>query len=172
MLQQPGREEEKEGDDKFLGEAQVPFSLLKQLPFHYLPLRVSRSISPCLATNYGAGDTPRSNTELKYYDPECYGDRNRANYGEDIGGLARGDCALLGIGLTMIFTNPTVLDSPSASDMEDSSLGAVHVVPARADKDGGKVSERNTCSSADGAGLLLKIHEAENLVSVAVKSHL
>lgn len=143
-------------DDVLLGEGTLPFSLLKRLPFHYLPLRLSSpgslpEVSPaasgaaCATATAGHTNTVLTGSRSIYHGVVC-----------------DGDFGLLGIGLTMAFAAPVIPDLP----MEPGDPDEARV--AR----GSRVSAETTANRNDrigsrtGAesGILLKVYDAEKLV--------
>lgn len=128
-------------DDELLGEASISSSLLKKLPFHYLPIRLSSPTQTSAGVRHLHG---------------------RA------GSAARAprDPALLGLGLDIIFS-----DVPTLSALPESGgiIPVLHTLRADAthrDVPGEAARCQGASRASDDMKLLLKVHEAENLVSI------
>lgn len=149
-------------DDVLLGEGLVPFSLLKELPFHYLPMKLyAPPSSPCrcpaaamLVPN--SGDCSACTTTCGSGGLE--GLRASGSRGKEERGL-------LGIGIAMVFPNPSIPDLP-ASPYLDSAHSPSRRSPS-------SLPEPNTARRAtarrkgrDETEVLLMVHEAEALASI------
>lgn len=140
-----------QGDDVLLGEATLPFSLLKRLPFHYMPIRITsppsshpNTVSPVLVS------TLSSNSTIPVDD-----------------GKPDTACGLLGLGLRMVFPDPSIPDLPpgpgnwgnaSWSRLAKERGGVVETPEIRDEHMRGRVP----CEP----GILVKVYEAEKLVSL------
>lgn len=138
-----------QGDDVLIGEATLPFSLLKRLPFHYMPIRItppppsnSKTVPIILAGSLSSNSTMRVDASK--------------------GGT---DCGLLGVGLTMVFPDPAIPDLPpgpgdwgtaSWSRLAKERGGVVETPQIRDEHTRGGVP----CAP----GILVKVYEAEKLV--------
>lgn len=149
-------------NDVFLGEATLPFSHLKRLPFHYVPIRIippaSSSSSP---TNLTAcvEDRSRSNGKTPTNDRSHSIDPHLTTVDEPAQGL-------LGVRLSMVCSDPSIPDlPPGPGDWGSASwsrLGKERggVVEAPGTRHG----EKTEYGAQRGPGIALKIYEAENLV--------
>jgi len=177
--------------DVLLGEARVPFSLLKKVPFHYLALRLEpppQSPSPhgSIPRSCRSGSISSSKLEAgsrrdddkavscnTRWPWECGAVDRNISAAADFKGGADGrtaDFGLLGIGVRMIFSKPTMPDIPDASSPSSLTLSAssdcgsgdspCNGTPAQV----GKGAPAGSCVRA-GDGILLSVYEAEALVS-------
>lgn len=119
----------------------MPFSHLKCLPYHYIPIRLSMPSSGCFPTQTPFGG------------------------GGGAGNHALPDVGLLGIGLRILFPDPVVPDlSECASYPVDSTDSSV--LPLNEGVlIGGAHPPNHTCRRDE---ILLRVHEAENLVRDAI----
>lgn len=120
-----------------LGEGHVPFSQLKCLPYHYIPICLSTSSSGCFPTQtpFGGGG----------------GTRNHVSP----------DAGILGIGLRMLFPDPVVpVLSECASHPANSS--DLSVLPLNEGVLVEGVHQPDYSCPRDE--IILRVHEAENLV--------
>lgn len=149
-------------DDVLLGEGLVPFSLLKELPFHYLPMKLyAPPSSPCRC-RAAAMVVPNSGG--------CSACTATCGSGGLEGSRASGsrgkeERGLLGIGIAMVFPNPSIPDLPASPDLDSEHS------PSR--KSPSSSPEPNTTRRAaarrkgrGGTEVLLMVHEAEALVSI------
>ncbi|CAM9304017.1 unnamed protein product, partial [Ectocarpus sp. 12 AP-2014] len=152
--------------DVLLGEARVPFSLLKEVPFHYLPLRLQPPHPPqpprcgrcsgvenasTARTTGGGGDSGADfgSTRICRSSGGPYWSETSVLRGDIVP-----DSGLLGIGLRIIFPSPTLPDVPCASSASDKSSSDLPP-PAGAASDAGREA---------GDAIVLSVYEAEALV--------
>lgn len=180
--------------DVLLGEARVPFSLLKEVPFHYLPLRIQRPAPPprvpvVMASCGGDSGMPTTHNA----DGRCIngvnvlGDpipRRRVGWGgkdwnadqmktegADKNTIKSDDSGLLGIGVRMVFPNPVIPDAPDASSDGGSVDSSVLPPSVTGSVDSGKGTTARcvaAAATATGDEILLTVYEAEALVRVSL----
>ncbi|CAM9485772.1 unnamed protein product [Ectocarpus fasciculatus] len=162
--------------DVLLGEARVPFSLLKEVPFHYLPLRLQPQHPPqpprcgCYS-----GVENVSTASMTGVGGDCGADfGSTPNCGGSGGpcwsevsvlpGKKVPDSGLLGIGVRIVFPSPSVPDVPGASSASDeSSLKSSDLPPpAGAASDVGREAATGGVE-AMGDAIVLSVYEAEAL---------
>lgn len=183
--------------DVLLGEARVPFSLLKEVPLPYVALRVEPSpptppqqSSRTTLRECGGGLAP--NPHLAVSSSSVDG----GNVSRDTGfaGARRGvdqivpaaeekegdadkrtaDSGLLGIGVRMVFPKPTMplIPDPFSPSSSSSSKCGSGDLPASPQCAGGRaevgMGAASGSSGAAGNGILLSVYEAEALVSFSV----
>lgn len=172
--------------DVLLGEAHLPFSLLKELPFHYLPLRLQSPPTPTPPTpppfrtvpcgvysgifsspHQAAGRGVDGNHESNH--THCCGacGGTSQNTPEKQAGDTHGDAVdvgLLGIGVRMVFPNPTIPDAPSVSSFDGDSVDSSSLAPfAGGSADAGKGGATGG-AVVEGDKIVLSVYEAEALV--------
>lgn len=159
--------------DVLLGEAQLPFSLLKELPFHYLPLRLHQPpASPPLRTapngvcsgGRGVDGKPESDhTHCRTASGGTGRNTLERNAGDTHGDET--DVGLLGVGVRMVFPNPTIPDAPDDSSSHRDSVLSSAVAPiAGRPADAGKGPAMGG-AVVGGNKVVLSVYEAEALVS-------
>lgn len=171
--------------DVLLGEARVPFSLLKDVPFHYLPLRIQRPpptprpLGTACGCESGVEPTPRSaggNNIDGHYGignriPRCSGGCTVWNTvetnvsGADENTESDADAGLLGIGVRMVFPNPSIPDAPDASSCDGSVNSSILPPSVTGCVEAGK-GAAGPCMATAAAGdkIVLRVYEAEALV--------
>lgn len=168
--------------DVLLGEAQVPFSLLKDLPFHYLPCRLQpppKTPSPLRRAPCGVcSDVVSTPHQVagKGVNRDYGSGNNRCcrvcggigpNTPDKNAGDSRGDerdLGLLGIGVSMVFPNPTIPDAPNASSSDGDSMDSSALSPfAGGSADKGKRAVAGG-AEVEGDKIVLSVYEAEALV--------
>lgn len=182
--------------DVLLGEARVPFSLLKEVPFHYLALRLQpppqspsphplRSMRNChsggiSSPNLEAGSSRDDDKDVSSNTrwPWASGgvDRNVSAVKKTEGCVEERTAGLLGIGVRMIFPKPVMPHIPDASSSSSLSLSAssdcgsgdwpTSPPCAGGPAQAGKGAAAGSCGVA-GNDILLSVYEAEALVSVS-----
>lgn len=160
--------------DVLLGEARVPFSLLKKVPFHYLPLRLQPPHPPqpprCGCWS-GVENVPTA--RMTGVGGDCGADFGSTRNCRSSGGpcwsetsVLQGDIVpdsgLLGIGVRIVFPSPTVPDVPCASSASDESSSDLPP-PAGVVSDAGREGATGGVE-AMGDAIVLSVHEAEALV--------
>lgn len=172
--------------DVLLGEAQLPSSLLKELPLHYLPLRLQPPPRTTTATSLplrtdpcdicsGTVSTPHraagrvidGNHESDYtHGCRVCGGVVQSALDKNVGDT-RGDetdVGLLGIGVRMAFPNPTIPDAPRASSLDCGSADSSALAPvAGGSADAGEGAATGG-AVVEGDRLVLSVYEAEALV--------
>lgn len=154
-------------EDVLLGEGQVPFSLLKALPLHYLPIRLSPPRrKPCLCTTVTApvSGSTREGERCLDRNANCRVCRS----GEGVVGTreSAGDklleSGILGVGLRMLFPTPSIPEPPLSSDgknpVDRPMLPRAEGSAKRGNKNGG------LAATMGDDELLLRVYEAEALV--------
>lgn len=163
--------------DVLLGEARVPFSLLKEVPFHYLPLRLQPPHPPQLPRcGCGSGVENVSTAHMTGVGGDCGADlastRNCTSSGgacwsetSVLPGKIVPDSGLLGIGVRIIFPSPTVPDvpDPSSASYESSLKSSDLPPPAGAVSDVGREAATGGVEEM-GDAIVLSVYEAEALV--------
>lgn len=163
--------------DVLLGEARVPFSLLKGVPFHYLPLRLQPQHPPQLPRcGCYSGVENVSTASMTGVGGDCGADFGSTRNCRGSGGPCWSeasvlpgekvpDSGLLGIGVRIVFPSPSVPDVPGASSASDeSSLKSSDLPPpAGAASDVGREAATGGVE-AMGDAIVLSVYEAEALV--------
>lgn len=137
-----------------LGEGRVPFSLLKNLPFHYLPIRVlspPRLACGCAAAKPAPAGIDDSNFNNVTRCPVCGGG----------GVIGKGDSGLLGIRVRMEFPKLTIPETPP--HLNSDSTGSSKLPLAKDYADAGRRAA--DCAVVQDE-IVLRVHEAEALVRV------
>lgn len=173
--------------DVLLGEARVPFSLLKEVPFHYLPLRIQRAVPPPLplgtaSFSRDSGAAPNHNSDGRHingvnvfgdtiprrvgwggknwntFEMKTEGDGKNTTKSDDLG--------LLGIGVRMVFPSPVIPDEPDASSDGGSVDSSVLPRSGTGSADAGQGTAASCVAAAAAAEdkILLTVYEAEALV--------
>lgn len=147
--------------DVLLGEGQVPFSLLKRLPFHYLPVRLlsplrtacrCSAVVPVRVGGGGNGDLDnRTRCTI------CGGGAVIEN--KEIASERSHDFRLLGIRVDMVFPKPAMPD-PRLSQDGDSVHGSRLPVAQSCAKEG----NGGAVGVLAGDAIVLRVYEAEALV--------
>ncbi|CAM9115968.1 unnamed protein product [Ectocarpus sp. 13 AM-2016] len=152
--------------DLLLGEGRVPFSLLKEVPFHYLPLQLQPPHPPqpprC---GRWSGVENASTARMTGGGGDCGADLGSTRSRTSSGGASwsetsvlRGDVVpdsgLLGIAVRIIFPSPTLPDVPCASSASDKSSSDLQPLAGAVSDAGREV----------GDAIVLSVYEAEALV--------
>lgn len=170
--------------DVLLGEVHVPFSLLKELPFHYLPLRLQpppprptssllRTV-PCgfcsdiISTPHhaaGAGVHAEIGSDSTYRCEVCGGVCPNAPE-KNAGDSRRGetDVGLLGIGVRMVFPNPTIPEAPDDSCSDGDSMDSSTLAPIAEGSGDARKGAATGDALEEGNKIVLSVYEAEELV--------
>ncbi|CAB1113397.1 unnamed protein product [Ectocarpus sp. CCAP 1310/34] len=152
--------------DVLLGEARAPFSLLKEVPFHYLPLRLQPPHPPqpprC---GRWSGVENASTARMAGGGGDCVADFGNTRSCRSSGGgywsetsVLRGDIVpdsgLLGIGVRIIFPSPTLPDVSCASSASGESSSDLPPLAGAVSDAGREVGDE----------IVLSVYEAEALV--------
>ncbi|CAN0018446.1 unnamed protein product [Ectocarpus sp. 6 AP-2014] len=160
--------------DVLLGEARVPFSLLKEVPFHYLPLRLQPPHPPQPSRCGCCSGVENASTARRTGEGgDCGADFGSTRNCTSSGGpywsetsVLQGDVVpdsgLLGIGVRIVFPSPTVPDVPCASSASDESSSDLPP-PAGAVSDAAREAATGG-AEAMGDAIVLSVYEAEALV--------
>lgn len=148
-------------DDVLLGEGRLPFSLLKELPFHYLPLKLYRPPSSPRRSRAAAMLVPNSGGNSDF--AMCGGGGFEGTIVPDSRYEEEG--GLLGIGIAMVFPNPSIPHTPPSPGCD--STGSLSRPPSSSLRDSNTVSRvAGRSKERDGMEIVLMVHEAEALVSI------
>ncbi len=186
--------------DVLLGEARVPFSLLQEVPFHYLALRlqpppqaplpqsrqrISRGFrsgaisSPNLEAGSSRDDDMDVSCNTRWPSASGRVDRNIFVAGKVEGDAEERTAGLLGIGVRMVFPKPTMPHIPDASLSSSLSLSTSSdcgLEDSRTSRPfaGGRAEVGKGAAARScvvvGYEILLSVYEAEALVSFSANA--
>lgn len=151
-------------EDVLLGEGTVPFSLLKALPLHYLPMRLLLPHRQSRLFTTGTVPVTNSREGVRYLDKNT--NCRVCRFGEEAIGKRedasdeRLESAILGIGLRMVFPTPSIPEPPLSTDgnlMDRPIFPGAEGFAKLGNKNGG-------LATVGDDELLLRVYEAEALV--------